>query len=840
MKLLSMIVAALALTSCLAAAPVQDAVTEPAQHLGRPVGGDGTLADWGEVSSYFQLLAEESPRVNTEVIGKTTEGRDFLLSVLSSAENLARLDEVRSDAWMIADPRGRTDEQLEAALERGKVVVFISIAMHATECAGPQFGMELAHRIATDESELYRRVRDEVVVLMAPSLNPDGQDHVTEWYRETVGTPYEASDLLKLYQYYAGHDNNRDWFMLTQAETRLVTEQLYRVWKPQVYWDVHQQGSRRERMFVPPFRDPLDPNLEPRVITAIDALGSRALFDLTAAGFTGVSTGVSYDMWWNGGNRNVPVRHNMIGVLTEAASANLASPLFLPRSQLSAPRGLAAYAPSNRFPAPWPGGWWRIRDIIEYELGFADSLLGSLSREPRLWLENAAASATRATFELGKEAPRGWILPADNRDPDAVARLVDGLLRGGVEIHVADGEVRADGRVWPAGSVVILREQPYGTHVKDLLEVQRYPEGEPPYDVAGWTLPFLLGVHRVECLGVPEGELRRVSSADELPGVARSSAERLDTAAMGQWRRIFELAGKEDGWSFATRGADAGFVVHATPSTEEQPEGEEQFEGEQQSGETELIALQRASRVGLYAPWRGDMNEGWMRWTLDEFSGLDYVRVRNEHLRAGALARDIDVLILPGSSARSLDRGRAPGTIPAEFAGGLDPEGAVAIEEFVREGGTLIAVDASAAWAIELFGLPLEDVTRGENAGEFACPGSVLRGVPEADAAICAGLPSSIPLFFSRSRAWSVIEPDADEPARGHAGEPQVLMSYAPTRLLLSGWIAEPERITGTAAWVRVPYGEGAVHCFAFRPQYRGWSQATMHLLFRSILSASV
>ena len=844
MKATTILLATLVLTSCLSASPRQadasraiDApagtVTTPEAHLGRPVGADGTLADWAEVSSYFHQLGAQSARVQTEVIGETTEGRDFLLSVISSEQNLVSLDRIRTDNRLIADPRGRTDEQLEAALERGKVVIFISIAMHATECAGPQFGMELAYRIATDESELYRKIRENVVVLMAPSLNPDGQDHVTEWYRETVGTPYEASDLLKLYQYYAGHDNNRDWFMLTQAETRIVTEQLYRVWKPQVYWDVHQQGSTRERFFVPPFRDPLDPNLEPRVITAIDALGSRALFDLTKAGFTGVSTGVSYDMWWNGGNRNVPVRHGIIGLLTEAASANLATPIFLPRDELRAPRGLGGYAPSNRFPAPWPGGWWRIRDIIEYELAFADSLLGSLAREPRLWLANSAAASQRAVYELAEEAPRAWILPSDNRDRDASQRLVNSLMHGGVEVHVAQTEVQADGRTWPAGSVVILREQPYGTHVKDLLEVQRYPAGDPPYDVAGWTLPFLLGVHRVECVAVPEGELKLASSGGEalaaFKGARDTTGGAIDTATTSSWARIFKLASLEEGVHFHTSGDRAGLVTR--DGTAQVTESE---------SDAQPLLLQRTPRVGLYAPWRGDMNEGWMRYVLDQFSGLDYLRVRNEHLRGGALAKDIDVLILPGTSSRSLDAGRGTGTVPTDFTGGLDPEGAVAIEEFVREGGTLIAVDASASWAIELFGLPLEDTTRGEDAGGFSCPGSVLRGVPSASADLCAGLPSSVPLFFSNSRAWSLTKRDEDQRAQSLAGDPEVLLRYAPTRILLSGWIAEPERIADHAAWVRVPYGAGEVHCFAFRPQYRGWSQATMHLLFRSILSAAV
>jgi hypothetical protein len=443
--------------------------------------------------------------------------------------------------------------------------------------------------------------------------------------------------------------------------------------------------------------------------------------------------------------------------------------------------------------------------------------------------------------------------------------LVDTLMRGGVEVHVAQTAVRADGRAWPAGSVVILREQPYGTHVKDLFDVQRYPAGDPPYDVAGWTLPFLLGVHRVECVAVPEGELKLAASSAEAleafrgAGTGTAPEDAIDTAAMSSWARIFEMAGTEAGVEFHTSGEFAGLVTRGGPETPDAArpagssskaaqsakddgdgEGDADAQADEQAPARTALRLVRTPRVGLYAPWRGDMNEGWMRWTLDEHSGLDYMRVRNEHLRGGALANDIDVLILPGTSSRSLDDGRGTGTVPTDFTGGLDPEGAVAIEEFVREGGTLIAIDASASWAIELFGLPLEDTAHGDDSGGFACPGSVLRGVPVANAELCAGLPSSVPLFFSNSRAWSVIKREDDERAQSLAGEPQVLMRYAPTRLLLSGWIAEPERIADRAAWVRVPYGAGEVHCFAFRPHYRGWSQATMHLLFRSILSASV
>ena len=406
-------------------APTAQDVSSPSEHLGRPLGGDFTLADWSEVSSYYEKLAASSPRVLVESVGETTEGRQFLMSTISSEANLARLDEIKRHAARIADPRGASAAEKREAIERGVPIVMISLAMHSTEVAGTQFGMEFVYNLATSDEEPWSSAREELVVNVIPCTNPDGLDHVVSWYRETVGTPHEAAGLTKLYQYYAGHDNNRDWFMLTQNETRIVTELLYSVWRPHVYWDVHQQGQGGERMFVPPFRDPLNPNLDPVVMAGIGSIGARALLDLTREGFTGISTGVSYDMWWNGGNRNVPVRHNIIGLLTEAASANLASPVWLPRSRLRGPSGLDGYRPSNQFPSPWPGGWWRIRDIIDYEMGFGRSLLRSVSaRAEDVWLKSAMDVAERVIAKGAEGSPRAWLIPSDN--PDIGGRATPG------------------------------------------------------------------------------------------------------------------------------------------------------------------------------------------------------------------------------------------------------------------------------------------------------------------------------------------------------------------------------------------------------------------------------
>jgi len=847
----------------LAAQPARPQVVTPAQHFGHAVGADFKLPDWEAISSYYKKLAEQAPqRVRLENLGQTTEGRDFLLAIISSEANIANLDAIRAHAKTIADPRGKTEQETKTAIEQGKPILFISPAMHSTETAGSQFGVEFACTLATSDDQPWKSARDNIVVCIFPCTNPDGLDHVSHWYRQTLNTPYEAAGMLKLYQFYAGHDNNRDWFMLTQNETRLVTEQLYKRWFPHVYWDVHQQGSTRERLFIPPFRDPLNPNLDPAIIAGIDALGSRGLLDMTRDGLSGVATGVTFDMWWNGGNRNVPVRHNIIGLLTEAASVRIASPLFFSRDDLSGPSGIeGGYIPSNQFPAPWPGGWWRMRDIIDYEMSFGRSLVGSLAREPQLWLRNCLDAAQRSIdaasgdglmgedatdAEGGGRTPRAWIIPSDNRDPAAVRRLIDVLIRSGVEIHISDAELTADGRTYPAGSIVIHRAQPYGSHVKDLFEVQRYPGGKPPYDVAGWTLPYLLGVRRVEVmqsLAAGEGApaLKMAASVDEACSgfkgdgrLAPIAATHLFTSHSDCWKQVAERLQRGETLSLLTDGERAGLIAIGDAAADVEP--------------GRKIVASKLPRIGIYSPWEGDMDEGWLRYAFDS-SGVPFVSVRNEMLRAGDLSAFIDVLLIPSIRGAELDEGRAAGTIPDEFAGGLAPEGAIAIEEFVRGGGTLVTLGSSSQWAIDLLQLPLMDATRDDASKEFSCPGSVLRTVPEpfelgdlgSPGGLVAGVDESVAVFFSGNNAWRDMTEKEREDARlpKEKDDPShctTLLRYAPTHVLLSGWIAKPEAIEGRGAWVRAEYGKGRVHLFAFRPQYRGWSQGNFQLIFRAAI----
>jgi len=802
----------------------------PEQFLGRPIGTDFQLADWTMVSGYYRKLDEQSPRVIVESPGKTTEGRDFLIAIISSEENLAKLPEIKAANKIVADPRGRSEVEKQKAIEQGKVTLFITPTMHSTEVAATEMGMQLAWLLATSDEEPFKSARDNAVIVITPSLNPDGVDHVVSWYRENAYTPFEGSGMTKLYQYYTGHDNNRDWFMLTQNESRLLTKLLYKDWFPQILWDVHQQGNSSERMFVPPYRDPLNPNIDPAIVSATNLIGTRAVVDMNREGLTGVATGVGYDAWWNGGNRSVPCRHNIIGILTEAASTRLGSPVFQERSSLKGPTENSGYQPSNQFVNPWPGGWWRLKDIHTYELAFARSLLGGINREPQFWRRNAMEAAERSIANGKKGGPRAWLIPSDNHDLGATGRLLDSLMLGGVEVSVSSSPFKADGIEYPPGTIVIWRDQPYGNYVKDLFELQEFPSGTKPYDVCGWTLPLLMGVRRVAVANDFQVATQLAAQATDamrsFNGAARPSTSAgrgmLSLSDSDSWVKLVQGLQKGQTFQYAYSPTDGGLLLGAP---EAKPAADAKLG---------TLNIKKLPRIGVYAPWSSSMDEGWLRWVLDHFH-IPFVTVRNEMLRAGNVGSQIDVLIIPDVSASELDHGRKPGSIAAPLAEGLAPEGSIAVKEFVRKGGTLVAFDGSCNWVIELFQLPLKNVLKEPGAKDFSCPGSVLRGVVKPNL-WTAGLPEDIALFFSGSMGWKVMTNSERHAANRVEMTVSTLLEYAPTQLLLSGYLNNPKALEGSSAWVQIPVEKGQIHLFGFRPHYRGWSQATFHLLFRAIL----
>src|SRR2546428_3959721 len=344
------------------------AVQSPSQFLGFDVGDDRKLADYKQIVSYFRALATASPRVQIEDLGKTTLGEDFIMAVISSEANMRNLPRIKAVAKQLADPRGLSDSQIDALVREGKAVILVTCNIHSSEIASSQMAMEWAYALASANDPETKKRLDNVVLLLVPSLNPDGENMITDYYRKHLGTRYEGGRLPWLYHHYVGHDNNRDWYMLTQVETRAMSRAVYREWFPQVWVDEHQMGTDGPRMFTPPFADPLDPTVNPLIWREANLIGSNMAFRLEQAHKSGLIYGYSFDAYWLGGTRNTGWWKNITGLLLETASARIASPIQIEPTELrGGSKGLVAYKATINHPNPWPGGTWRMPALTAYQ-----------------------------------------------------------------------------------------------------------------------------------------------------------------------------------------------------------------------------------------------------------------------------------------------------------------------------------------------------------------------------------------------------------------------------------------------------------------------------------------
>ena len=802
----------------------------PSAALGFEPGTDSMLADWRQVSGYMNDLAQRSRYVRVDTLGRTTEGRPFLLVTITSPANQERLADIKRVQALLADPRRLTDTALADVRTKQPAVILISNNIHSTEVASSQMGMTLAYRLATDPG--LRRLLDSVVVLMIPSMNPDGLDTVVNWYRRYKGTPYEGGPLPWLYHKYIGHDNNRDWFMLTQVETRLVTRMLYKEWFPEIVYDVHQMGANGVRLFVPPFQDPVNPNLDPALVAAINLVGTQMASALYDAGMTGIAHQQTYDLWWHGGFRSTPTRHNMVGILTEAASTRLGSPITLSVDSVRQPgRGV-------NYPAPWAGGTWHLGDIVRYELIASESLVRLAARDRANVIDRFVGLGRRAVEAGLAGDPFAYVLPVEQRDPESWTALANVLAAGGVEVWRAAEPFTVEGHRYSAGSLVVPMGQPYRAHAKDLFEPQHYTpvNDRPPYDVAGWTLPFTMGV-RADVVNTPfNANLVKVDSVISAPGRIegsgdlfflknRTNAESRAVAALLAAGQTVTIVGD----SLMVRGPRArailsehaarhGFTVTAARTA---PAGG-------------LGASHRQlPRIGLYRPWTGNIDEGWTRWLFEQY-GISYTTLHDNDFKKGALRQRFDVILLPDAEAGSILHGIDSTRIPLQYAGGMGESGADALSEFVRGGGTLVCLDGSSNFAITHLNLPVVNVLAGEASGpqvlRFYAPGSIfgvlLGGVERGGSPVTLGVPDSLDIYFENSAAFTVTAPA------------RALATY-PAQPLRSGYARFQERLAGKAALVEAPVGSGRVILFGFRPQFRGQTHGTFKLLFNAVLLAA-
>jgi hypothetical protein len=676
--------------------------------------------------------------------------------------------------------------------------------------------------------------------------------------------------MPELYHVYAGHDTNRDWFMLNLQETRLLTRVLYKEWFPTILYDVHQMGSRGARLFVPPFFDPINPNLDPRLSQSIFLIGAHMAADLAAAGKRGVLTNAMYDNWWNGGNRTTPQRHNIVAVLSEAASVRMATPIFLEKTELrGGQRGFNDHAPAVNFVDPWPGGWWRLRDIVDYELICAQSVL-TLAARYRLQHQSNLQAMSRDAIEVGRAAPPfAWIVPRNQRDPGSTAQMVRILNETGIEVYQAERPFQAGGVSYWAGDWILPAAQPYRAHLKDMLERQVYPprfnakgEAEAPYDVSGWTLPLQMGV-----------QAAAVSNAFDLPkkpvDTIETTSGGIDGPSDAEYLRLSNRT--NDGFLLLNTLLDAGvepvlvlgkrqyanypanldlpgagtFRFRADANAKMVLGGalakvSTRIDGEAKDVSKEIepwmsrldrVRLKK-QRIGLYQPWVPSMDEGWTRFVLERF-GFTYQTLHNAEIRAGGLKDRIDALLIPSIEAKTLREGFGADETDPVYVGGLGAEGVAALREFVTAGGNLVCLEDSCEFVREALGLPVANVLKGLSTQQFYAPGSIVRLKTERlRDALLMGVPDEVSAYFDRSLAFAVT----DDPGN----TVRVVARYAPDQPLESGWLLGAEKIQGKAALLDVSLGRGRVVLFGFPPQHRGQTHGTFRLLFNALLRGGV
>ena len=866
----------------------------PEEFLGHPVGADYRLVKWPRIVEYFEHLDANSERITVRELGTTTEGRPFIFAEISDAETIANLQTHREAQRRLADPRLISGEVERAELiEQAKVAILVNCQLHSSEVAASQMSMEMAYNLVSGDTPRIREILEKTIILLVPSANPDGQHLVADWYDSTIGTPWEGrASMPRLYQWYAGHDNNRDWFMLNLKETRYTTKVLYEEWFPTIVWDVHQMGNQGPRLFVPPFHDPKNFNVHPGIDQTLLIIGGHMAGDLAQKGMKGVVHSAIYDNWWAGGFRTTPYRHNMIGILTEAASVNLASPIFQRKSELrGARRGLPQYEMTTNFPDPWPGGWWRLRDIVDYELEIGMSLFTLAARYHDRFQGNYVQFGEEAIEKGLNEPPFAWLVPPDQRDPGSAYQMLERLSATAIEIHQAEEDFTADGVDYPAGTFIMYTAQPYRPHLMDMMERQVYPDrvmypggpAEPPYDMAGWTLPLQMGVRhvevaasfdaratKVEALAPPESSVVDPDAEVFIVPAGRNDDYRL-------MRRLYDRdvpfiivdrewdllepspllpeSFKEGALMIIPRPEQRGKVSQWLDGLSIDAYGVPGKKAHEIRGEISGEIWARPARTALYQPYAASMEEGWTRLVLDNFE-VAYETVHNAGIRAGNLRARFDCIVLPSIGTRTILEGYPEDTTAPEYVGGIGEKGVVTLQVFVEQGGTLVCMDQSSNLPIDRFNIPVRNIVRGLPTSDFYCPGSVLRLSMDTTHPVGYGMPEWYSGYFARSQAFELVrkeeKPEENDDDNGVVLKPAekrdpfdrfkttVVSRYSDTVLLESGWIRGGELIADKPAIVEVEYGEGRILLIGISVQRRGQPHGTFRILFNAIQSSTL
>lgn len=850
----------------------ENAIPSPEEFFGFQPGADGMLFNYDPLIDYLEILAEKSPRVSMIEIGESPMGAKIYLTFLSSEENIANLDRLQEINKELALNANLGEAEVKAYSSEGKVFILAALSMHSTEVGPSQSAPLVAYEVASGENPELMSWLDDVVYMMIPCHNPDGMDMVVNHFNASKGSKYEGGSMPQVYHKYVGHDNNRDFVTLTQSDNKAVARVYNTEWYPQVMTEKHQMGSTGPRYFVPPMHDPIAENIDEKVWNWTWIFGSNMAKDMTADGLAGVSQHYLFDDYWPGSTETA-LWKNIVGLLTEAASVQIAKPIYVEKNELVARgKGLGEYKKSINMPLPWEGGWWRLSDIIDYELSSTWSLIKTGAYHKKDILVNRNVLCKDEVAKGKTLAPAYFILSAEQHDEGELIGLITLLDEHGVKVFKTKDEMVYKGKVLNKGDYVVPLAQPYRAFIKEVLEKQKFPErhytpgGEMirPYDITSWSLPLHRGVAAYQIDKVVE-ELDEKLTQVQFP--LKLEVEHTEAA-----KSIVLPVSNNESFKMAFSALQAGIEVarvtkdnelgnqklktgdFVIPISEKTTDKLHEIFAELtvnpitlKEDITENIEALELPQIALVETNFHDMDAGWTRFVFDTyhipFTILKPGKVSETDLDA------FDVIVFPDEDKSILMEGkykRSSGaySIPSydpKYTKGIGKEGVQKLMKFVNDGGTIVSWGLSTGLFLgaqsikisdkekEEFQLPVSDISANIKKNGLDAPGTLLNVDLKEGHPLTLGMQKTAKVFSRGRPVFATSIPYFDTDRR-------VIASYPEDHVLASGYAKNNELLEGKSAMVWAKKGKGNFVFYGFYPQFRASTAGTYKLLFNALL----
>jgi hypothetical protein len=843
------------------AAAFTQSVPKPEEILGFKVGDDYHLATYDQAIAYFKKLAENSDRIKLFDMGKTTLGLTMTYAVISSPGNLAQLDKFKGISRQLSLAQGLSAEEAAKLSEEGRAIVYVDGGLHANECAPAQHNIQLAYDLLSAQDPKTLRILDDVILVLV-FANPDGMNMLAKWYHPNVGTPYEVSPMPWLYHKYAGHDNNRDSYIANLLETQNLTRLVHQEWYPVVLYNHHQTAPFPARIWIPPNSEPTNPNVHPLLVRWQNLIGSAMGEAFDAEGKEGAISRIVFDTWYPGYVSQVVDSHNIISIMTETALYEYATPHFYAVADF--PKEYQDLTMSAFYPSPWKGGWWRLKDAVDYCVTASKAVLDVASKYRRELLYDKFKMGQDVIDRFKKEPPYAWIIPEKQRDPRAAALLLNRMILLGIDVYKSRQSFTCDGISFPEGTHIIPMSQANALFIKNVFEEQHYPDlrkypdlwqglvqpqkfvGTPleAYDMMGWTLPYQFGI-KVYSANTPfetpmNPEREVLAPNGEISGEARGTylISHETNASFTATNRILQKGGKvswaKKSFSIGGQTYPEGTVIIQTANVDGAliknlaKDLHLKIAASGEAPKVETYALKKP-RIGIYQSWIPSEDEGWTRYVLDQYE-FPFTTLHDADIKAGALEDTYDVIIIPDHwSSELVINGFPKGMMPPAYVGGITAGGLRNLKLFAEDGGCLVFINSLCDLATENFGLPVRSVLKGLKREDFVCSGSLLRMEFDTTHPLAYGMPKEAPAVFLGSRAFDIL------PSFETKKEPKSAARYAAENLLMSGYIYGEKLIQQKSSVLDIPLGKGKVILLGFAVHFRGQPQGTFKLLFNAL-----